>query len=177
MNKFKKNLFIILLSLSLIGCSSQVDPPFVSPVSPVGSTNTSGPTATPTVNLTPAPTITVPAPASGMGVVHGRLLHLDDRPFANTSLRLGAIVWTPGQEGDSGFVAADKFTSPQAVTDAWGNFVIEDVPPGDYGLAVDNPELSTATVYVLDETEQKIIVINVTPDSVTALEEIRLEFE
>lgn|GEM_PF-6353949 len=140
----------------------------VSPVSPIQ------------VEVTPPgppPTIVVPKPAKDSGIVYGRLSHLDGTPFAKTNVRLGTIIWSPGQEGIDGFVAADKTSSPQTLTDDWGNFVIKDVPPGSYGLAVDNPELSGFTGYILNEAGDKILIIEVKAETVTNLEEIHFEFE
>ncbi|MCB0211822.1 MAG: hypothetical protein KDJ52_20955 [Anaerolineae bacterium] len=137
----------------------------------------SSPLPTPTPTLGPMPTITIPSPEGDTGVVHGRLLHLDDQPFADTTVRLGTIVWSPGKEGEDGYVASDRTASPQAQTDDWGNFVFENIPPGSYGLAVDNPEFTELTAFVLNDIGDKILVVEVEAGTVVDLEEVRLEFD
>ena len=204
--RFAKIILNFVLLFTIFGCSSQVETTtseptietsatkptsaietasptpdvaaFQSPISPISTGQLSAVTTPTRVPPTGAPpTITIPQPEPGQGIVHGRLLRPDNSPYVETAVRLGNIVWSPGQEGVDGFVAADRNRSPQSVTDTWGNFIIEDVPPGDYGLAVDNPDLASATAYVPNETGDKILVITIDPNGVIDLKEIKISFE
>lgn len=173
-----------VLLVNLISCTGQPPAPATEEATleavqfvPTTPLDDSSPLPTPTPTLGPGPTITVPAPEADTGVVHGRLLHLDERPFVETTLRLGTIVWTPGKEGEDGYVASDRTAAPQVVTDPWGNFVFESIAPGSYGLAVDNPEFPDATVFVLSDAGDKIMVVNVEAGGVVNLNEVQLEFE
>jgi len=193
---------ISILGGILMGCSSQTNVPtttstptlevdastvvssatatsessvFLSPVSPITTETVS--TSTPTPDPGPVPTITVPAPKDDLGVVYGQIYRLNGHPYAKTLVRLGEIIWLPGKEGVDGFASSDRFNSPQDITDAWGNFIIENVPAGSYGLAVDNPEFAESTVYVLNEVGDKLLIIDVEPGKVVNIGTVKFDFE
>lgn len=146
----------------------------LSPISPI--TTQSAMTSTATPNLRPAPTITVPAPKNNLAVVYGQIRRVDGQPYVKTLVRLGEITWVPGQEGIDGFASSDRVNSPQDTTDEWGNFIIEDVPPGSYGLAVDNPELPNSTVYILNDTGDRLLVIETGPKQIVDLGVVKFNF-
>jgi hypothetical protein len=151
---------------------------FESPISPVATAvNSPLPTPSPTPQVGPPPTVTPPEPEAGQGVVYGRLTYPDGTSYVETTIRLGAITWQPGKEGDDGFVASDRLRSPSATTDEWGIFILEEVPPGDYGIAVDNPAVPGSTGYVPSDTGDKILVVSVAAGQTVDLQEIQIAFE
>ncbi|HHY54755.1 MAG TPA: hypothetical protein GYA08_04895 [Chloroflexi bacterium] len=123
--------------------------PLAAPESPLDAP--SSPLAAPESPLpTPLPEAVYPevTPGAETGVLMGRIVTTYDqqpRIMAGTSVRLGTIFWntsntdgasaTPTAEADGVFVI-EGGSSPGALTDDNGIFVIENLSPGEYVMAV-----------------------------------------
>ena len=160
---------LVYLSATLVGCNGT---PIVTPSTPAGplleATVSPIVTPTPTVTLEPIPTILVPTPSLGLGVIHGQLIQETGQAIGNTQVRLGDIVWFQGQEGQDGLVISERSRAPQTISDAQGNFVIADVSPGTYGLVVADPT-SPEFVFVRDQTTGRALLVEVKKDKIVDL--------
>ena len=160
---------LVYLSATLAGCTGT---PIVTPSTPVGplpeATVGAIVTPMPTVTLEPVPTIPVPTPSLGLGVVHGRLIQETGQPIDNTQVRLGDIIWFQGQEGQDGLVISERSRAPQTISDAQGNFVIVDVSPGTYGLVVADPT-GPEHIFVRDQTTGRALLVEVKKDKIVDL--------
>jgi hypothetical protein len=145
------------------------------PISPVQRPNSPIPTPTPEVSLGTPPPLVLPTPSSDLGVVHGRIVYPNGSPIGAAPVRLGAIVWFDGKEGEEGIVLAERGTAPQTVSDAWGRFVIAGVAPDTYGLGVHELN-SDGTLFVPDDTGDKILQVEVKAGSTIDLGEIEVNF-
>jgi hypothetical protein len=168
MSRWNRVLLVYLLA-TLVGCTGT---PIVTPSTPAEllSEAAVGPTVTPmpTVTPEPVPTITIPTPSVGLGVVRGWLIQETGQPIGNTQVRLGDIVWFEGQEGQDGLVISERSRAPQTISDAQGRFVIADVSPGTYGLIVADPT-STEPIFVRDRTTGRTLLIEVKMDKIVDL--------
>ncbi len=202
--KFQISIILIIIFLFFSGCSTQdengatpvVEPvatetnevvtptqtvtasetpmtTFVSPISPLATPTPK--LATP-IPLEALPTIEIPLPAEGVGVVYGRVIDNKGYPIANTTVRLGGVLWLEGQENQEGLVMSDRYRSPQSQTDEWGNFVITDITPDKYGIVVVAPYKDEA-LFVVDSAGDKLQIIDVQPGSVIKVEEIEITLE
>jgi hypothetical protein len=147
-------LLVVLLFFS--GCSgrgSTVDVPvgrnetappvsFTSPVSPIAS---------PAPEQEIAPTLKVPEPESGKGTVVGVLYDQAlEQPYAHQFIYLARIGEMKPQQGDGEpmlFAELDVTSDPFAQTDETGRFVIENVEPARYVIAVRLPNLQELLLY------------------------------
>lgn len=88
----------------------------------------------------PRPTLVVPAPNLGTGVVIGAVVVRDtQQPMSGIGLYLGRNI---GSESDSPLYGVDPQTAPYVVADDYGRFVFADVPPGEYVLVLWTPHQS-----------------------------------
>ncbi len=129
--------------------------------------------------MTPIPVTVVPAlfsplekPAAGRGMVVGRVFNLAGTlPISLTPVYLGRVY----RSGGGGMFALDVANAPQSVTQADGSFVIADVEPAEYILAVGNAS-SIKTPSVLSEPNGDVRAFRVEADVVTNLGDARVDY-
>lgn len=127
---------------------------------------------------TPLPEAVYPevTPGAETGILMGRIVstyNQQPRLMADTSVRLGTIFWnspntdsassTPTAEPDGVFVI-EGGSSPGALTDANGIFVIRDLAPGEYVMAVG--DLIGVHEFILAENGEDAKVFKVEPGTV-----------
>jgi hypothetical protein len=129
--------------------------------------------------MTPIPVTVVPAlfsplekPAAGRGMVVGRVFNLAGTlPISLTPVYLGRVY----RSGSGGLFALDVANAPQSLTQADGSFVIADVEPAEYVLAVGSAS-SIKTPSVLAEPNGDVKAFTVTQDVVTNLGDVRVDY-
>jgi hypothetical protein len=107
---------------------------------------------------TPAPTPT-PTLAPDKGRVVGTLQVRSGnspQPMRNYSLYLGETV--KDNQGKDTFVGLDRLHSPRATSDYQGHFGFQNIPPGTYGLIVDNVYTAFLLLKPSQDKEEAIIV-------------------
>lgn len=127
---------------------------------------------------TPLPEAIYPevTPGAETGVLMGRIVstyNQQPRFMTDTSVRLGTIFWntsntdsassTPTAEADGVFVI-EGGSSPGALTDENGIFVIKDLKPGEYVMAVG--DLIGVHEFILAENGEDAEVFKVEPGAV-----------
>lgn len=164
----------ILTALAVAGCSSlsrRTSPRFV-------PTPTSEPE---TVLVSPLPVTVVPELASPLpspfpssSVVVGQVLDLSTKkPIPHTPVYLGRVLRTPAGVG---IFALESTTPLRGKTDADGHFVIRDVPPGEYVIAVGEiGGLRLPSMVMASSTEVKSF--SVQPGKVTYLGTIQVSYQ
>lgn len=131
--------------------------------------------------MTPIPVTVVPAlfsplekPAEGRGMVVGRVFNLAGTlPISMTPVYLGRVY--RDSSGGGGMFALDVANAPQSVTQADGSFVIADVEPAEYILAVGSAS-SIKTPSVLSEPNGDVRAFRVEADVVTNLGDARVDY-
>jgi hypothetical protein len=73
-------------------------------------------------------------PDSSKGIVKGRIM-IRGKPMENPDLYLADILFD--KNGKEVSARLDRATSPRAISDRNGNFIFLNVPPGRYGLILD----------------------------------------
>jgi hypothetical protein len=135
--------FSIILAVSYLLLACQVSAPGAAFVSPP-----------------PPPATSVPPPAAGKATVVGQVLSLNSRaPLANIPVRLAEVY----RQGDQAAMVLDGAFSPGDITDDQGQFVIEDVAPGEYVIIVGDV---TAEYEVIAEPPGKARVWELASDQV-----------
>jgi hypothetical protein len=115
---------LILSILFIFGCSFKPSATIV----PTASTPTEAPAPAATI----APAVTL-APAAGKSTVVGQVMSLNsDKPLAYQFVRLAEVVRQQGQ----GLYVLDIGFSPVGTSDANGNFIVSNIPPGEYVIIV-----------------------------------------
>ena len=157
--------FILLMAgatLTLSGCARDKTPQFTSPLMTAVS-----PPATPTPNI--------PAPQSGKGTVVGIIYdRLEGNPFADRAIYL-AQIGTLGSPtgGTTGFFAGlDTKSDPHAQTDGSGRFVIQNVTPGRYALAVWLPNFRQDLLY--DATTRNVLTVELKPGEISNMGVVKI---
>lgn len=142
---------------------SPLDAPFASPLE--------APFVSPLPAPLPEATFPDVTPGAETGVLMGRIVstyNQQPRIMTDTSVRLGTIFWnppatdsassTPPAEEDGVFVI-EGGSSPGALTDAAGIFVIKDLTPGEYVMAVG--DLIGIHEFIIAENGEDAEVFNV----------------
>jgi hypothetical protein len=129
------HILAVLIFLSLFGCSIASLTSFIAPVSPISSPFSSA-------VGTPTHTPGIPAPALGKGTIAG-VVYFNNKPYAERDIYLAKVGnWIASDGKPAGqFAELDVNTDPRGYTDAGGRFLIENVEPGQYVLAVRLPSL------------------------------------
>lgn len=106
-------------------------------------------------------------------MVVGRVFDLAGaRPVSNTPVYLGQVFRTAD---GSGVFTLEPNTSPKGMTDVEGRFIIKDVPPGEYVLAVGAiGSIRVPSVVMSSPTEVKAFIVQ--PGVVTNLGDIRVDY-
>jgi hypothetical protein len=147
----------LVLALILADCTAQTTPPPLtvrtvtrSPEAIVAPTTApAAPTATQAESPLPAPDAAasplptplpaMPAPAAGMGAVHGVLITRSDHKPYQATLYLGRAI-PSNKAGYGPMIAFSEDTEPKGEQDpATGVFQFKDVPPGTYALIIWTP--------------------------------------
>lgn len=118
----------------------------------------------------PASLVEVPAPSSeSVGTVTGVLVLAGDpdRVVPEAILYLGEIITVA--DGQPALAALDKQTAPVTQTTLAGQFIFEDVPPGEYTLILD----LIASTFVLNQPQDGDLIIQVNGGEITDLGELR----
>jgi hypothetical protein len=124
----------IILSFFVLLCGCTV----LSPTSPAS-------TASSSVSPSPATSeqINTEQPAkrgNTGGIITGVLLDEESEPISDLGVFLADL--TDGPEGESKIITFQLGSSKRGVTDAQGRFIIEDVMPASYSLAIWTPSQS-----------------------------------
>lgn len=130
----RQGLSAAILSLLLVtACSAPPTAPVSTAAVPSDLETTIWVTPLP-VTVVPALTSPLPVPATDLGVVIGQVFNLaGTRVVSNTRVYLGPVFRTAD---GNGVFTLESSTSPKGFTDVEGRFIIKDVPPGEYILAV-----------------------------------------
>lgn len=156
--------------------STPEDTTFNSPISPLDTPPVASKVTPTPIPFEMLPTIEVPRPVNDAGIVYGRVINFQGYPVAQTTVRLGSVIWIEDQVGKKGLVTSDRYRAPQAETDQWGNFAIKDISPAEYGIVVDNP-LKEDPVFIVDPSGDKLKIIDVKAGQVINLETIKVTFD
>jgi hypothetical protein len=79
----------------------------------------------------------IPTPQNGEATVTGRIITASDsKPIAKMAVHLAKIV----RNGDQAAFYLDTASSPSAISDENGYFVVVKVPAGEYAFVVGDPE-------------------------------------
>lgn len=149
---------------------------FESPISPLETPVASSTAMETPIALDQLPTVEPPSPEDDVGAVYGRLIDPEGLPRSEIVIRLGKVIWIEGREGEEGLVVSDRARSPEALTDEWGNFVITDIQPEEYGIVVIEP-IQNEPLFVIDPSGEKLRVIEIEAGKVIDLEVIEIDFD
>lgn len=118
----KNMIFCVFLvcSLVLIGCTRPQQVGDVTSVAPT-TINPVGPN--------------IAQPEAGKAILKGRVLNLQNQPWANTGARLAEVVRNAEDPNNAAFVLSES-SSPDALTNADGYFVFNNIVPGEYVLII-----------------------------------------
>jgi len=169
-----KSQFIAGLAVGLVlvpGCTLRDSSPVATAQAGLPEGVQSGTTPIP-ITVVPAMFSPLEKPASGRGIVVGRVFNLaGTTPISLTPVYLGRVY----RGGGSGLFALDVTNAPKSVTQADGSFVITDVEPAEYVLAVGDAT-SVKTPSVLVEPNGSIKTFTVAQDAVTNLGDVRVDY-
>lgn len=156
-----RSFFLVLLASILMACaapatvaptqtgqlaptetgSTRATPAEAYPVPTVTLQNTSYPLPEPGPTNTTSPTIDAQQLiSSSTGAIEGVLLDLDGNPISGIGVFLAMI--TPGPTPETPIISF-TLNSPSSGTNRQGRFVIGNIPPGTYSLAVWTPATTT----------------------------------
>lgn len=160
------HILVVLIILSLSGCSIDSLTSFFAPVSPISSPFSSA-------IGTPTPTPNIPAPASGKATIAG-VVYFNNKPYAERDIYLAKVGnWIAADGKPAGqFAELDVSTDPRGYTDPGGRFIIENVEPGQYVLAVRLPSLQENLL--TDAETNTNFFVELKSDEVTTLGTIRI---
>lgn len=155
-------LFILLVALGLSACDSSLPP---SPVPAPKAVSTS-PVATPAQVVPAASLISpVPTPAAGQGVVTGILIdQRTGQPAVKTILYL-----EPSMNHEAPPLLYGPLNNqPKTTSLEGGQFIINNVPPGEYILALYSP----VDILFYQRADGTAVLVQVKPGEVTDLETV-----
>ena len=85
---------------------------------------------------TPADQFTVPTPANGQAVVFGRIISdITGKPIHRVRVAFAEVI----RNEESAIFVDDAALSPFAETDTEGRFVVPNLPPKEYVIAIGDP--------------------------------------
>ncbi|MFN8491997.1 MAG: hypothetical protein U0350_30630 [Caldilineaceae bacterium] len=148
--------------------------PAATPIQKVQAAQQTSPLSAPNSPLS-APSSAAPKPTTTekTGAVIGQLVvktAKGDKPVKNAIIGLAAVV--PDKAG-ARVAGYDASTAPRTDLDDQGRFVLNDVPPGQYGIILD----SVMSQYLLKDPKnlQNSLLINVKANQVTDLDKLVYE--
>lgn len=107
---------------------------------------------TPSEKITPNQQVestTLPSPQPDKAMMVGKIISLETgSPLTNVPVRLASVY----RQGNDGAFVLDVSHSPGNFSQSDGNFVIEDINPGEYLIVVGEPENNN---YVIFQDEDK----------------------
>jgi len=173
-------LVVLLLANTMIGCSGVESLATAQPDTVSSPISVPGSAGNVTENIFSSPIFTsplatsvslevVPNPSPGKGTVTGVLI-LDDgfpRPVQGAILYLGEVIKL--EDGRPAMSGLDKRNAPITQTNAAGQFIFKNVPPGEYTLFFDLVVHS----FVLSAPVGGDLIIKVTAGEITDLGELR----
>lgn len=111
---------------------------------------------------TPEPVAYDASPAEGLAEVRGHTFNpITGAPIANAYIRLAELYCAPDvdpeEREDRCIWALDDAQSPFALSDEEGNFLFEDIPPGDYVFFVGTYTVKDGYAIALDENNIAMI--------------------
>jgi len=112
--------------------------------------------------------INIPSPSPDTGIVVGRMIIDDglDSPYLAPAIYLGSAI-KPSNPDYPPLISLDLVNDRLATQDINGNFVIDNIQPGDYGLIIWSPYSQTL---ITDSTDSSSpLVISIVPGSVLDL--------
>jgi len=133
---------------------------------------------TPATSVSPLPTpaeVDIPQPKAGFGTVGGILLVKNPRAEGTftsvpiTPIFLAPVIYT--NDGKSAFAGLDYNTDPTGTTGETGIFVIQNVPPGRYGVVV----LQGSIPYLIKNEKGEDYIISVEAGKALDLGEIHAD--
>lgn len=171
-------LALVLTAAMASACSGPAsptaEPPFESPIATPAAQGTADATFSSPLFVSPlasAPTLEpVPTPsAPDKGTVTGVLILAGNpaRPMPGAILYLGEVIKL--DDGRPAMSGLDKSAAPSAQTNAAGQFIFRNVPPGDYTLVFDLVVHS----FVLGHPSGGDLIINAVGGQITDLGELR----
>ena len=104
----------------------------------------------------------VPTPQPGTGIVIGSvIIETVGKPMASVEVFLGTPI---GADEETPLFGLDPSVAPSSVTDAYGRFVITDVPPGKYVVILWSPvnsimarDVKNGTPLVISVDDQRVV--------------------
>jgi hypothetical protein len=117
--------------------------------------------------------ITPPAvPDEGKATVVGRVINKNGSgPIVDATIRLAEVF----REGEGGAFVVNLATSPSTRTDAEGYYIIENIPPGEYVIAVGEGESMAEYDVIEDSTGKQARVWMATAGQVNDWGEVQAE--
>lgn len=164
-------LTLALLTLFLLtACEQGAATPAATTPAP-GATEQVGPDGAVIPSVAAATATPVPVePVSGKALVIGRVLSAQSsEPLTNTIVMLAEVF----RQGEAGAFVLDASRSPSTFTDGEGNFVIANVEPGEYVIAIGDPFQNSKIIQ--DPTTQKAATWQVVADQVLDVEDVLVD--
>ena len=148
--------------------------PLESPLQPASSIPTPPAATSPATELVAA--VDVPTPESGKGTAVGTIYDESrGEPYAGQFIYLAKVIELGSQEGDDPpvlFAELDVRSDPFDQTDEQGRFVVENVEPGLYALAVRLPNLRETLLY--DAETEANLSVEIVPDEISDIGTVRV---
>jgi hypothetical protein len=119
------------------------------------------PTINPEVLVTATPP---PQPETGKASITGHIQHTDGYDLTDMIIRLAVVA--RGAEGHGGAYILDIASSPGTVTDESGQFLIQNINPGEYVIVIGDIE-STGIYEIIKESNGAAKVWNFPENQVT----------
>jgi hypothetical protein len=144
--------YALAVLLLVTGCSARAT---TAPVSPTEGAIVS-PLQSPLQSQQEGTAQEVPTPSPGLGVIVGALIdQTQDAPLVDRTLYLAPLI--KSEDGTMEVARLVVETAPSAQTDAAGQFVFVDVPPGRYGIVLSGQ----ANDYLLADfrSESEVLVV------------------
>lgn len=117
------------------------------------------------------PSEMLPSPKPDLSIIHGKVLSKDGSPLQNTSVRLADVY--RGEDNDGAF-ALDEAFSPSALSDENGNFVFNNIKPGEYVLFFGS---INSNYMIVANKDGSAVVFKVSPNEVLKIEPISVDFK
>lgn len=171
---FTTILFLVIVSMLLIGCAGSGTPAAVESIVSTPEANQSSTSPQPTPTPAPPSAFALPTPSSSdVAVVGGILLrgpyNGDIQPGSDSTLRLARVIRS--DDGTPLMASAGEKSSPTTITDQQGGFAFVDVPPNTYGLVLVTP---LGSFLLKDQTGDEFL-IDVEPGEVLDLGEVQTD--
>lgn len=115
--------------------------------------------------------VNVPTPKTDQAVIYGQILNQAGNPLQTTPVRLAEVY---RGEDDQGAFALDEAFSPSTLSDENGNFIFNDLNPGEYVLFIGS--INSNYMIVANE-DGSAIVYEVSSNEVLEIKPITVDFK